>query len=359
MLEAMIERAYIGCLLGTAAGDALGLPYEGMSPLRASRMFPDYKCHHLLFGKGMVSDDTEHACFSAQALVSASGDIDEYERQLARSLRWWLLGLPAGVGFATLKSILKLWIGFPPSRSGVFSAGNGPAMRSPIIGVALGHSDEDMRRFVQRSTQITHSDPKAYYGALAVALAAYQSATDAPVSSARFLSKLESLLTDEPVTDFLDLLRNAAESAAKGESVSVFTAAIGSTHGISGYMYHTVPCIIQVWLRHADDFVGGLEEIISAGGDTDTTGAILGAILGARVGKEGIPEDWLNNIIEWPRSISWIEMLGKAVAASFSGGDKLRDCPSYLVLGIPIRNILFLLVVLVHGFRRLAPPYSK
>jgi ADP-ribosylglycohydrolase len=321
-------------------------------------MFPDNGRHHFLFGKGMVSDDTEHACFSAQALISARGDIDEYGRRLAWSLRWWLLGLPAGIGLATLKSIFKLWIGFPSNRSGVFSAGNGPAMRSPIIGVALGHSDEDLRRFVLRSTQITHSDPKAFYGALAVALAAYQSATGLPVTSARFLGKLESLLADEPATDFLDLLQSAAESAAKGESVSVFANAIGSLHGVSGYMYHTVPCVIQVWLRHVDDFVGGLREIISAGGDTDTASAILGAIIGARVGKEGIPEGWLRNIIEWPRSIGWVEQLGGAVATAFTGSGELPRCPGYFVPGIAIRNMLFLLVVLAHGFRRLAPPYS-
>ena len=33
--------AYVGCLLGTAVGDALGLPYEGMSPRSGARMFPD------------------------------------------------------------------------------------------------------------------------------------------------------------------------------------------------------------------------------------------------------------------------------------------------------------------------------
>ncbi|HZW26242.1 MAG TPA: ADP-ribosylglycohydrolase family protein [Gallionella sp.] len=353
----MNERAYIGCLLGTAVGDSLGLPYEGLSPRRGSRMFTDNGCHHLLFGKGMVSDDTEHACFAAQALVNARGDVDEFGSQLARSLRWWLLGLPAGVGYATLRSILKLWIGFAPDRSGVFSSGNGPAMRSPIIGVALGHSDEDLRSFVLRSTRITHSDPKAFYGALAVALAAYQSASEASVSPASFLNRLEALLADEPATDLLNLLRSAAESAAKGEPVSAFAAAIGSSHGISGYMYHTVPCVIQVWLRHADDFEGGLREMISAGGDTDTTGAILGAILGARVGKEGIPPDWLRDIIEWPRSVAWMERLGSAVAETFTGGGRLSHCPDYFVPGVVVRNILFLLVVILHGLRRLAPPY--
>jgi ADP-ribosyl-[dinitrogen reductase] hydrolase len=56
------STAIIGCLLGTAIGDALGLPYEGLSPQRQRRLFPHPDRHQLVFGKGMVSDDTEHTC---------------------------------------------------------------------------------------------------------------------------------------------------------------------------------------------------------------------------------------------------------------------------------------------------------
>src|SRR5512139_2583398 len=146
------EQALIGCLLGTAVGDALGLPYEGMTGSRGSLIFPDRDRFHLLPGYGMVSDDTEHACFTAQALIRFREDPDRFERELARSLRWWLLAIPAGIGLATLRSVIRLWIGIPPSRSGVMSAGNGPAMRSPIIGVAFGHDRERLRELVLRST---------------------------------------------------------------------------------------------------------------------------------------------------------------------------------------------------------------
>ncbi|TVS08433.1 MAG: hypothetical protein EA424_28605 [Planctomycetaceae bacterium] len=44
------------------------------------------------------------------------------------------LGLPAGVGMATARACLKLWLGFPPKRSGVDSAGNGPAMGKAVLG---------------------------------------------------------------------------------------------------------------------------------------------------------------------------------------------------------------------------------
>ena len=91
----------------------------------------------------MVSDDTEHTCLVAQALCAAPTDADRFARHLARGLRWWLLGLPAGIGSATLRATLKLWLGFPPARSGVFSAGNGPAMRSAILGAAMDDLELD------------------------------------------------------------------------------------------------------------------------------------------------------------------------------------------------------------------------
>jgi ADP-ribosylglycohydrolase len=304
----------------------------------------------------MVSDDTEHACFIALALIKSQGNAEDFQKYLARYLRWWLVGMPAGVGLATLKSILKLWIGLPPSKSGIFSAGNGPAMRSPILGIVYGRSKETLREHVQRATEITHSDPKAFHGALAIALAAYQSSTVSSVSGSQFRRLLSELLRDNMADEFTELIEKAVNSAERDEPTGTFATAIGSPHGVSGYIYHTVPCVIQTWLRYSDDFAGGILEIISAGGDTDTTGAILGAILGARAGKEGIPETWLNGIIEWPRSIQWIERLGNALANAVDGHGE-GFYPPYFIPGIILRNAFFLIVVLAHGFRRLAPPY--
>jgi ADP-ribosyl-[dinitrogen reductase] hydrolase len=216
----MNGEAIVGCMLGTAVGDALGLPYEGIGPRRLRRMFPELGRHHFLLGHGMISDDTEHTCFAAQAMLSAHGNPDEFERQLASSLRWWLIGIPAGVGLATLRACSRLWMGIPPTRSGVFSAGNGPAMRSALLGVAYGDDPARLREHVLRSTRITHSDPKAFYGALAVALAAHRSCTHAAVTPADFLAVLRSQLSEEGAGEFLALMGNATLSAARGESLS-------------------------------------------------------------------------------------------------------------------------------------------
>lgn len=352
----MNEKAIMGCLLGTAVGDALGLPYEGLNPIRASRLFKDKSRYHFLFSRGMVSDDTEHTCIVAQALIASAGDPSIFSRELSRRLRIWLLGLPAGIGFATLRAILKLCLGVSPEKSGVFSAGNGPAMRSAIIGVCYGQDEFKLQTLVKKSTIITHTDPKAYHGALAIALAAHLSATSRQVDGTKFCNRLERLLCNENADEFIRLIKDAAHSAEQTSYTKDFTESHGMKKGISGYVYHTVPAVIHAWLINPGNFRQALFDIISCGGDTDTTGAILGAIIGSAVGKDGIPEEWLKALIEWPRTVPWMESLGHHLEQSVTGSS--RSNPIRLpALGVAVRNVIFTFIVLLHGFRRLLPPY--
>jgi hypothetical protein len=89
---------------------------------------------------------------------------------------------------------------------------------------------------------------------------------------------------------------------------------------------------------------------------TDTTAAILGGIIGASVGKTGIPPDLLSDLWECPRNVEWIEQLGLRLGEVTSDGTK-KTALKLPVYGLFLRNIFFLLVVLGHGFRRLLPPY--
>lgn len=349
-------EALTGCLLGTAVGDALGLPYEGLRRGRVARWFQPLGAHHLLLGRGLVSDDTEHACFVAGALIASQSDPERFTRSLAWRLRWWLLGVPAGIGLATLRATLRLWVGVPPARSGVWSAGNGPAMRAPLLGVALGGDLARLRAYVRHSTVLTHRDPKAYYGALAVAVAAHLSARGHELLPEEYLVAVRAALAGESAEDFLALMHGACTSAAAGEPLATYVATIGCADGISGYMYHTVPAVVHTWLRHQGDFRGGIEELIAAGGDTDSTAAILGGILGARGTRADIPPAWLAGIAEWPRSTAWMTRLGAALADALADPAHGRE-PGLFVPGIVLRNALLVAVVLMHAARRALPPY--
>ena len=200
--------------MGTAVGDAIGLPYEGLSPGRAKRLFDPPDRHCLFFGRGMVSDDTEHTCMVAQSIIASRADIATFQRQLSWRLRLWLLALPAGMGFATLRSILRPWVGFSAEKSGVFSAGNGPAMRASIIGAAIDDL-ELMRELVRASTRITHTDPKAEFGAFAVTLASWMSRGNETVAGAYYLHQLRASLGADG-DELVSLISDAVDSVLGG-----------------------------------------------------------------------------------------------------------------------------------------------
>ena len=347
------HSAIEGCLLGAAVGDALGLPYEGLSPRRAMRLLGRPDRHRFFFKRGMVSDDTEHLCLVLQSLVESGLRIEEFQRVFARKLKVWLLCLPAGTGMATARAIAKLLLGFPLTRSGVLSAGNGPVMRASILGVMLPL--HQLRDFVTASTTITHTDPKATWGALAVALAAHMASGRRTVDPNSYLKELQALLSDRPAEEFMQLIEQSVRSVNEDVPTQTFSQSICSKSGVSGYVYETVPVAIHAWLQHQSDYSTAIQEVISCGGDADTTAAIVGGIVGTHVGPEGIPKEWQTELCDWPLSTFWMKKLSDSACGAWQGEiSKPLNLP---VWGRILRNLIFLVVVLAHGFRRLFPPY--
>lgn len=371
MSDALDEDAIIGCLLGQAVGDMMGTPMENLSPRRIARLFPKLDRPAFLFGRGMVTDDTEHACMTAQALLRSGGDKAQFRRSLAWRLRWWFAAGPAGIGLATLKACLKLWLGFPSTRSGVYSAGNGPAMRAAILFVtelvdsvhARKHRDGvelneyPVQAWQADSTRITHTDPQATIGTFFIYFAALCAVKgrQSPFSPALFFNWIDVCSTSSRH----DIERKAATikpAYEAGKTVAEFASSLGLSRGVTGYIAHTVPVAIYAFLRHPDDYRAAVESVICCGGDTDTVAAITGALVGARVGKSGIPAEWLAGYADWPRSVAWIERLGRELAKG-----EWRHTPQPAVplawWAIPFRNLFFFLIVLGHLARRLLPPY--
>ncbi len=348
------NEAITGCILGTAVGDSIGLPYEGVSRKRLLRMLGKPDRHRFLFGHGMVSDDTEHTCMVAQSLIASSFQLDGFTSDFARRLRYWFAALPAGVGKATARACIKLWFGFSPNNSGVFSAGNGPAMRSAIFGAVFEDLDT-MVSFVRASAIMTHSDPKAEYGAIAIALAAFTAKRGTTIDGVQYVKQLESFIGSNG-DELLVLLRNVVESVAKSESTKDYAVSLNLERGVTGYTYHTVPVVIHAWLSHHCDYRAAVTSVIECGGDADTTAAIVGGIVGTSTGVSGIPEKWISGICEWPRSVGWMRKLADQLDDSINGSADRTPISLNPAAGI-LRNLFFLVVVLFHGFRRLFPPY--
>lgn len=340
-----------GLLLGTAIGDSVGLPAEGLRPaaIRARGWDADWK-HRLILGKGMWSDDTEHTLILAQGLNHSQGDSVLFEKYLARGLKHWLLLLPAGVGMATARAILKLHLGFPPSRSGVFSAGNGPCMRAAAIGVVFHDNKEKRWEFNQIQTRITHTDPKAEFCSRAVVeIAAHFTTNTEPPDAETIFALLDF---DDADSDFRSLLATIRQAITDNHDLSTLLRSLSADplKGVSGYCFHSLAAVLHCGFSHDWLPEKALPAIWNAGGDTDTTGAILGALCGTLHGPDSFPSPWLESIQEWPVRLTQFESFAKKT--SELKPDTIRHPFHPLLL---IRNIFFLLIVLAHGFLRLIP----
>lgn len=342
-----LADALQGCLLGTAAGDSIGLPFENLSRASVELAMHLPLEQSLLARRGLVSDDTEHTLMVALTLLEAGDDARLFARRFAARLRWWLLALPPGVGGATARATLKLWLGFPPDRSGVHSAGNGPAMRAALFGVVFADRPALLRDFVRASTRVTHTDPRAFDAALAVAVAAGCASRHGVLAPAAALERFTQAYRD--VADDADAF--AASIALLGEALrdelplAGFAQRLGCADGITGFAPHTVAAALYAWLRHAGDFRTAVTQIVRCGGDTDSTAAIVGAIVGAGVGAQGIPPSWLAGIAEWPRGVAWMRRCSAELAAPTH---RQRDRPRELAW-LPwalARNLAMLVVVL-------------
>ncbi len=285
----------------------------------------------------------------ARALLRHGDDAAAFQRAFAWKLRWWLLAFPASVGMGTAKAVIRLWLGFPAHRSGVQSAGNGAAMRSAIIGVVLVEDEAKRREFALASCRVTHRDPRAEESALLVTEAAALATKQA--STPDILQTLAPLITSEEMKGRFAKLVPALEA---GKSVREYAAEIGCERGVSGFAPNTMAVALFAWLRHRGDFATTLEAVISCGGDTDTVAAITGALAGTEVGEAGMPREWISGIMEWPRSVEYMRQLPVIVAGM---PPPLFILQSFFALATLTRNLFFLMVVLLHGFRRLLPPY--
>jgi ADP-ribosylglycohydrolase len=333
--------AATACLWGCAMGDSLGLPFENLPPGRIKKLLAQSQLkQNFIFGNGMVSDDTEHSLIVARCLYRHPMDPEAFQTALARELRFWIAGCPAGIGLATLRSILKLYMGFAPNRSGVFSAGNGPAMRSAVIGCLVPENDSLRREFTEKSTLITHTDPKAAFGALAISEIAARIARK-EWSGRPEVKDVEAVLvsvSNDP--EWLKLVSRLMAALQEKINLTDYAFQLGGKKGVSGYVYHTVPFAIACWFLHFGDFEKTIRNCILGGGDTDTTAAICGALAGISCDPDKVGRHqkiWL-----WPGKHSVFSDFGSPLPG---------------LLKTWIRNIIFFLAILVHCLRRCLPPY--
>lgn len=351
-----VLESITGCILGTALGDAAGLKREGLSRDRAIWLHGSHPSPDLLFGRGYCSDDTEHTLMVGCAMLKSGGEPASFQKFFAGYLRRWLLSCPAGIGLGTLRAIIKsFFVG--PSRLGVGSAGNGPAMRSALLGL-LARDDAHLVELVTASTRVTHTDSRAIEGALIVARAARFALEHPDRSPLEFIDEALEWITGEEIRLYFRAVKKGIEN---GDSPKTFAEQQGWAGGPTGYINQTVPTAIYCWADSEGDLQQAITSAVLLGGDTDSIGAITGAIAGAGCGTEGLPDRWIGQLAEWPRDVRWMKDLAMELDAqqtqitSASRGAAARPAPSMKWGRTVARNLIFGVTVILLYFRRYIP----
>ena len=307
-MDPRFSRAY-GALAGLALGDALGMPTQAMSPELIRAVYG--RITGLVDGDasqpyapgmpaGSVTDDTEQALLVASLLVRGRGcssgrvalDAGEFAHAL---LAWEDSMIERGsldlLGPSTKAALERVRAGEDPLSVGGAGTTNGAAMRVTPIGIAM--ATEDPQAFadaVWSSCQVTHATRQGFQSAALVA-AAVSMGIDTPRSAAsdmtallwKAVSYVDSLPERgawTPAPDVVAATRRAMQLVANPASSSL--ECLVEQVGTSVASAQAIPMAFALLAR--DPSPQALLDAANLGGDTDTIGAIAGAILGAAAG---------------------------------------------------------------------------
>lgn len=275
-------------LLGTAVGDALGVPFEKKLVNNEDLVNWDGKTflgseHHKLL-PGQYSDDTQMSLMVAESLLDNKGfNPDDLS---ARYVDWMASGRARGWGKTTLMAIQNLQSGKHWSESGIAgSEGNGTAMRAAPFGVYFRNDLHSLIAICKIDSAITHASPDAEAGSIAIALAAYYAVNNQVGKPADLIDNICQHLPDSKVRNTIYSL----DALVSSEYITPVQAL--SVLGTKANVRETVPAALYCFMRF-DTYYEAVLAAIKAGGDTDTTAAIVGALFGARDGIKAIDKSF-------------------------------------------------------------------
>jgi poly(ADP-ribose) glycohydrolase ARH3 len=296
------DDRFVGCLLGLAVGDALGAHFEGQTCEYIARQYVNAASliDNPPPGELWYTDDTQMAIGVAETLV-ACGRIDE-ETLCARFAANYRPQRGYGRGAKVVLQAMcdcedhRYWAEnlFPGG-----SFGNGAAMRVAPVGLLFRDDHEAVWEQARLSSLPTHVHPLGVEGAQVVALAVALASSTDQLDRGSFFENLASRCVSleysgplgrasrlDHVRD-LGLFGNGIEATA---SAVTAIAAFGLT---------------------PDSYEETIGNAILLGGDTDTIAAMAGAISGAYLGVQAIPNHLLSSLEDGKQGKTYIEQLAK------------------------------------------------
>lgn len=285
---------YLGCLLGLAAGDALGTTLEFKSPGTFEPITDMVGGGPFQLEAGQWTDDTSMALCLAESLIERGGF--DARDQMERYVRWWREGhlSPTGHCFdigGTVSTALGKFLSYGDPYAGSthpHSAGNGSLMR--LAPVPIYYAADPSQAIVRsaESSRTTHGastciDACRYMGALIVG--ALTGASKDELLSERYAPPgADGVWEREPLCEEIDAI--AAGSFKEKEPPEI--------RG-KGYVVDSLEAAL--WAFHtSDSFEDGALAAVNLGDDADTTGAVYGQLAGAFYGVGRIADRWLEKL---------------------------------------------------------------
>ena len=270
-MEKMKDK-FIGCLLGVAIGDKLGMRVEGTTHEQISQEFGFIKDY---LAPSETTDDTELALILARSLVDSGGfNIDDFADKLRQSRNQYF-------GWSTSSALYLLRHGVSHQETGQDSHGDGAAMRSAPVGLFYYDNWLELKKVAIESARITHNNPQAIAGAVAIAFS---------VAHVLLHDDLDSFLAD--VGDFVEDIDTELSQAIKhADKIHDYNSLRKK-----GIVIEAVPAALYCFIKNPDDFESTVLTAINGGGDTDTIAAMAGAISGAYNGVDKIPVRFIDGL---------------------------------------------------------------
>ncbi len=337
-----------GSLIGGAAGDALGCPVEFISRNRILAVYGEGGIRSYRTdgnGKALISDDTQMTLFTADGLLTARVSGRMPEECLAEAYRDWyrtqterfsaggerLLGVPElfarrAPGNTCLSAVSASFAGRAGSTELPInnSKGCGGVMRAAPVGLLAGCEIGEVDRLGAECAALTHGHPLGWLPAAVLAHLVNRLTFSDGETLAGLIGEAKDALClrwgDLPETGTLcALIDRAVTFAANGRSDAENIEALGE-----GWVAEeTLAVALYCALRYEHDFSGGLIASVNHDGDSDSTGAVTGNLLGAVCGYDAMDEAWKRELELHTLILSAADDLA-ALASGASGAERLE-----------------------------------
>ena len=298
-----LDRA-VGCLLGQAIGDSLGSLVEFRSAADIAKEYPA-GVRELRSGvgtwrllAGQPTDDTELALALARTLVQQrSFAPDAVATAYGRWFRdGWDIGTTTRQAFSELKEGTQGTAAVARRNANRVSQSNGATMRASPLAIAATNADQ-AAAWAAEDALLSHPNPvcvvanAAYVVALhaGIAGATPQEMHAAAMAAARETGNALEAGGITGTAEAVQAVVTRLEAAARGELPEDFTRQMGWVLTALQAAFHA--------LLHAPSAEQGLVHVVGCGGDTDTNGAIAGALLGAAYGRQAWPARWTTQVL--------------------------------------------------------------